>query len=114
MTPLAVVALGGNALLRRGEPAEASHQQVNVRAVRCEPSQHRGAVEVGAGVAVAENGGDGAVDPPGVLHDRPRDASAQTNMSAEIWLTSTITSAGSPARSAAAWIASGDGDSYRQ
>jgi carbamate kinase len=32
MTPLAVVALGGNALLRRGEPAEASHQQVNVRA----------------------------------------------------------------------------------
>jgi carbamate kinase len=32
MTPLAVVALGGNALLRRGEPAEASHQQANVRA----------------------------------------------------------------------------------
>jgi carbamate kinase len=30
--PLAVVALGGNALLRRGEPAEASHQQANVRA----------------------------------------------------------------------------------
>jgi carbamate kinase len=29
--PLAVVALGGNALLRRGEPAEASHQQANVR-----------------------------------------------------------------------------------
>ena len=32
MSPLAVVALGGNALLRRGEPAEASHQQANVRA----------------------------------------------------------------------------------
>ena len=32
MTPLAVVALGGNALLRRGEPAEASRQQSNVRA----------------------------------------------------------------------------------
>jgi len=32
MRPLAVVALGGNALLRRGEPAEASHQQANVRA----------------------------------------------------------------------------------
>jgi carbamate kinase len=31
MKPLAVVALGGNALLRRGEPAEASHQQANVR-----------------------------------------------------------------------------------
>ena len=31
MSPLAVVALGGNALLRRGEPAEASHQQANVR-----------------------------------------------------------------------------------
>ena len=31
MRPLAVVALGGNALLRRGEPAEASHQQANVR-----------------------------------------------------------------------------------
>jgi carbamate kinase len=30
--PLAVIALGGNALLRRGEPAEASHQQANVRA----------------------------------------------------------------------------------
>jgi carbamate kinase len=29
--PLAVVALGGNALLRRGEPAEAAHQQANVR-----------------------------------------------------------------------------------
>jgi carbamate kinase len=32
MRPLAVVALGGNALLRRGEPAEASRQQANVRA----------------------------------------------------------------------------------
>ena len=32
MRPLAVIALGGNALLRRGEPAEASHQQANVRA----------------------------------------------------------------------------------
>jgi carbamate kinase len=32
VSPLAVVALGGNALLRRGEPAEASHQQANVRA----------------------------------------------------------------------------------
>jgi carbamate kinase len=31
VNPLAVVALGGNALLRRGEPAEASHQQANVR-----------------------------------------------------------------------------------
>jgi carbamate kinase len=31
MSPLAVIALGGNALLRRGEPAEASHQQANVR-----------------------------------------------------------------------------------